>query len=103
MQSHDKPSTMDAALTETLLRCGIAAGPLYILVGLGQILTREGFDMRRHPLSLLSNGELGWIQIANFLLPEPSCSRAPSGCADSCAPGVVARGDRSSCAGGPLG
>jgi hypothetical protein len=27
---------------------------------------RPGFDIRRHALSLLSNGELGWIQIANF-------------------------------------
>jgi hypothetical membrane protein len=29
---------------------------------------REGFDVRRHALSLLSNGEHGWIQIANFLV-----------------------------------
>jgi hypothetical membrane protein len=29
---------------------------------------RPGFDIRRHPLSLLSNGDLGWIQIANFLI-----------------------------------
>jgi len=46
----------------------MAAGPLYVLVGLAQALTREGFDMRRHALSLLSNGRLGWIQISNFLL-----------------------------------
>jgi hypothetical protein len=44
------------------------AGPLYILVGLAQVLTREGFDMRRHALSLLSNGDLGWIQVSNFLI-----------------------------------
>jgi len=44
------------------------AGPLYLIVGLAQALTREGFDMRRHALSLLSNGDLGWIQIGNFLL-----------------------------------
>ena len=31
-------------------------------------LAREGFDLGRHPLSLLSLGELGWIQIANFLV-----------------------------------
>lgn len=28
------------------------------------MLTGEGFDMRRHALSLLSNGDLGWIQVA---------------------------------------
>ena len=33
-----------------------------------QAFTREGFDLRRHPLSLLSLGELGWIQIGNFVV-----------------------------------
>ena len=51
-----------------LLAWGAAAGPLYMAVGLVQMLTRDGFDMRRHALSLLSNGELGWIQVANFLV-----------------------------------
>jgi hypothetical protein len=54
--------------TRTLLTCGIVAGPLYMIVGLMQIAIRPGFDIRRHPLSLLSNGALGWIQISNFLI-----------------------------------
>jgi hypothetical protein len=54
-------------ITRALLVAGIIAGPLYLVVGIGQALTREGFDMRQHALSLLSNGRLGWIQIANFL------------------------------------
>ena len=54
--------------TRTLLTCGIVAGPLYIAVVVLQMLTREGFDIGRHPASLLSNGDLGWVQIANFLL-----------------------------------
>jgi hypothetical protein len=29
---------------------------------------REGFDLIRHPASLLSLGDLGWIQIANFII-----------------------------------
>ena len=33
-----------------------------------QALTRDGFDPVRHPLSVLSLGELGWIQIANFVV-----------------------------------
>jgi hypothetical membrane protein len=53
-------------LTRALLICGVVAGPLYIVVGLIQMLIRPGFDIRRHALSLLSNGDLGWIQIANF-------------------------------------
>ena len=56
------------ALTRRLLRCGIAAAPVYLAVGAAQILTRDGFDMRLHALSLLSNGDHGWIQTANFLV-----------------------------------
>src|SRR6266705_5282346 len=37
------------------------------ILGFGQAFARQGFDLRRHALSLLSNGDLGWIQIANFL------------------------------------
>jgi hypothetical protein len=54
--------------TRVLLTCGLISGPLYLLVGFAQALTREGFDMRRHPLSMLSNGDLGWIQVLNFLV-----------------------------------
>ena len=54
--------------TTRLLACGILAGPLFLAVWLIQAFTREGFDPSRHPLSLLSLGELGWIQIANFVV-----------------------------------
>lgn len=52
--------------TRALLTFGIIAGPLYVAVGLAQALTREGFDLVRHPLSLLANGPGGWVQTANF-------------------------------------
>lgn len=55
-----------ATVTRVLLRGGIIAGPLYLLVGLVQAFTRPGFDLTRHPLSLLSNGDLGWIQVSNL-------------------------------------
>lgn len=51
-----------------LLDAGIVAGPFFIAVALVQAFTREGFDMVRHPASLLSLGDLGWIQIANFVV-----------------------------------
>jgi hypothetical protein len=54
--------------TRALLACGVVAGPLFLAVAVLQALTREGFDLGRHPLSLLSLGELGWIQITNFVL-----------------------------------
>jgi Protein of unknown function (DUF998) len=55
-------------LTRALLICGLIAGPFYIVVGLIQALTRPGFDIMRHDLSLLANGDLGWIQITNLVL-----------------------------------
>jgi hypothetical protein len=44
------------------------AGPLYLTVGLLQAFTRPGFDITRHSLSLLSNGDLGWIHITNLVV-----------------------------------
>ena len=54
--------------TARLLTAGIAAGPLFLTVWAAQAFTRTGFDPSRHPLSLLSLGNLGWIQIANFVV-----------------------------------
>jgi hypothetical protein len=55
-------------VTRSLLGYGVIAGPIYVVVSLVQALTREGFDLSRHAWSLLANGELGWIQIANFVV-----------------------------------
>lgn len=57
-----------ASVTRSLLGYGVIAGPTFILVSLAQALTRNGFDLSRHQWSLLSNGDLGWIQIANFVV-----------------------------------
>lgn len=61
-------SQKNAKVARALVTCGVIAGPLYIAVGLIQMLIRPGFAITRHSLSLLSNGDLGWIQIANFLV-----------------------------------
>lgn len=50
-----------------LLTTGIIGGPVFIAVALAQALTRDGYEITKHPTSLLSNGDLGWIQIANFI------------------------------------
>ena len=50
------------------IACGVVAGPLYLVAGYAQAFTREGFDLSRHPFSMLSLGSLGWIQIANFIV-----------------------------------
>jgi len=54
--------------TRQLLKWGAIAGPFYLALGVGQGLLREGFSFERHPLSVLANGPLGWIQTANFAL-----------------------------------
>jgi Protein of unknown function (DUF998) len=51
-----------------LILAGIVAGPLFVAVALLQAFTREGFSWIRHPPSMLSLGELGWLQIANFII-----------------------------------
>ncbi len=51
-----------------LLAGGVIAGPLYMVVGVIEILIRPGFDVTRHELSLMSIGDLGWIQITSFLV-----------------------------------
>ncbi|MFD4179585.1 DUF998 domain-containing protein [Rhodococcus sp. NPDC058514] len=56
------------ATTRRLLACGVAAGPTYLAVSAAQVVTRDGFDLTRHPLSLLSLGSGGWLQIANFVI-----------------------------------
>lgn len=49
------------------LICGIVLAPAFFLTVFVQAFARLGFDIRRAPLSLLSLGDLGWIQIANFI------------------------------------
>jgi hypothetical protein len=57
-----------AARARMLLACGLAAGPFYLIVALVQAFTRDGFEITRHAVSLLSLGPLGWIQVANFAI-----------------------------------
>jgi hypothetical membrane protein len=54
--------------TRSSLLCAAVAAPLWAVVSLAQAVTRDGFDLTRHPLSALSNGDLGWLQITNFLV-----------------------------------
>ncbi len=66
------PSRPHAPAAHTTTRCllaaGALAGPLYLVVAFTQVFTRDGFDLGVHPLSLLSTGDLGWIQITNFVV-----------------------------------
>ncbi|HEX8036026.1 MAG TPA: DUF998 domain-containing protein [Ktedonobacterales bacterium] len=68
MQTKTLTQAKTQSLTRTLLLCGAIAGPLFILTVLIQDYTRPGFDPRLQPLSLLSLGDWGWVQIVNFML-----------------------------------
>jgi len=73
----DQLSTERAGLDETgripittrnLLTVAAVTGPAFYAIAVGQMLTREGFDLRVHPISQLSTGGPGWIQVLNFVL-----------------------------------
>jgi hypothetical protein len=60
---------MTALITiRPLLTAAATVGPLFYAVAIAQMLTRDGFDLRIHPISQLSTGSLGWIQVVNFVL-----------------------------------
>jgi len=54
--------------TGRLLIAGALAGPVFFVSAGIQMLAREGFDITRHPISQLSTGGAGWVQIATFVL-----------------------------------
>jgi hypothetical membrane protein len=56
------------ATTRRLLLAGTVAGPLFTTVLVAQLAVREGFDLTRHPISMLALGEGGWVQVLNFIV-----------------------------------
>lgn len=63
-----RTSQSNGFTTGALLACGIAAGPVYLLIGYAQALLRPGFDAAHNDLSVLANGELGWVQAASLII-----------------------------------
>ena len=55
-----------AGPARTLLRCGLAAGPLFTATFLAEGAVRDGYRPLRLPVSSLALGPRGWIQTANF-------------------------------------
>jgi hypothetical protein len=56
------------AWTRRLLRCGVAAGPVFVAVFLLEGAVRDGYRPLRHPVSSLALGSRGWIQTGNFVV-----------------------------------
>src|SRR3954454_5768679 len=76
-------------ITKSLLGYGVIAGPIYVLAVAGQMATRDGFDPTRHAASQLANGDLGWIQIATFLVTGAMTIAAAIGVRRALGPGLL--------------
>jgi Protein of unknown function (DUF998) len=64
-----KPATTPgrpAIWTRRQLRCGLAAGPVFVTAFLVAGAARDGYRPLRHPVSSLALGPGGWVQAANF-------------------------------------
>ncbi len=54
--------------TRNLLTGAVVATPLFVALWAVQAFTRNGFRPTFHPMSLLSLGEWGWVQVINFVV-----------------------------------
>jgi hypothetical protein len=81
-------------ITKSLLGYGVIAGPIYVLAAAVQMATRDGFDPTRHAASQLANGDLGWIQIATFLVTGAMTIAAAVGVRRALGPGRLSAGYR---------
>jgi hypothetical protein len=79
------------AWTRKLLRCGVAAGPLFIAVSLLEGAVRHGYRPLRHPVSSLALGPRGWIQTGNFALTGTLFLAAAAGLARAGDPAATSR------------
>jgi hypothetical protein len=64
----NSPIDRSKALTNALLLGGVIAGPVFVAVFMVEGATSSGYDPMRLPVSLLSTGERGWTQVANFIV-----------------------------------
>jgi hypothetical protein len=68
---HLDPEAQESQVSDStrwLLRAGVLAGPLFVVIVTAQMLVRDGYDLLQHPLSMLALGEGGWVQSLNFVI-----------------------------------
>ena len=61
-------SSRTSSLVRTTTAGGMVAGPMFVVAVIVQAITRPGYDLARHPISMLTLGDLGWVQSANFII-----------------------------------
>jgi hypothetical protein len=62
-------ATVSPAKLRILLACGVIAGQLLVGVAALQALTRDGFGPQPSLPQPAELGDLGWIQVTNFVVP----------------------------------
>ena len=65
---HSRELAAPLVPTRALLLGGVVAGPLFLGTVVVQALAHDDFDARIHPLSSLSLGDHGWVQVVNFVV-----------------------------------
>src|SRR5262249_30549829 len=70
-----------------LLRAGLVAGPLFVALFLVEPAFHDGYDPMRHPVSSLSLGPGGWVQMLNFLVAGLLCLAFAAGLRRALRPG----------------
>jgi len=51
-----------------MLKAGVLVGPLFVGVSVILAFATSGFDLTKHEVSLLLVGNLGWLQMVNFIV-----------------------------------
>lgn len=75
-------------VTRSLLGYGLLAGVFYLGVSLVEASLRDGFQLDRHALSLLSNGPWRWVHVANLALTGAMVLAAAVGLARAMPSGI---------------
>ena len=70
-----------------LLRAGLVAGPLFIVLFLVEPAFHAGYDPMRHPVSSLALGPGGWVQVLNFVVAGLLCLAFAAGLRRALRPG----------------
>jgi len=89
-----KPATVPgrrAIWTRRLLRCGLAAGPVFVTAFVAEGAARDGYRPLRHPVSSLALGPGGWAQAANFAVTGILVLAAAAGLSRAGDPGAGSR------------
>ncbi|MCH5584494.1 DUF998 domain-containing protein [Shimazuella sp. AN120528] len=61
-------NTKKRSLLKLFLIGGVTSTPFFYIISIIQMFTQSGFDIRRHAISMLTLGDWGWVQSANFII-----------------------------------